>query len=44
MMTTTTMLTRQLYEDAAHLHRIRMRPPVQRDRFLNYWIDRDSFI
>ncbi len=42
-MNTTSPLTRQLYEDAANLHRIRLHPLVKRDRFINYWIDRDSF-
>jgi hypothetical protein len=43
MMNTTSPLAQQLYQDAVYLHRIRLHPPVQRDRILNYWIDRDSF-
>ena len=43
MMITTSPLTKQLYEDAAYLHRVHLHPQVQRDHFLNYWIDRDSF-
>lgn len=43
MMNTDTIEARQLYEDAAYLHRIRENPPVQRDRFINYWLDRDYF-
>lgn len=42
-MNTDTIGTQQLYEDAALLHRIRHEHPVQRDHFLNYWLDRDYF-
>ncbi len=42
-MTTKEMMTRQLYADAASLHQIHSKHAVQRDRFLHYWLDRDSF-
>jgi hypothetical protein len=43
MMIADNLGTRQLYEDAEYLHQIRHNPPVQRDRFINYWLDRDYF-
>jgi hypothetical protein len=43
LMTTKEMMTRQLYEDAVLLHRIHTEHAVRRDRFLNYWLDRDCF-
>ena len=42
-MITDNLGTRQLYEDAENMHRTRNNPPVQRDRFINYWLDRDNF-
>ena len=43
MMNRTSPLAQKLYDDAVYMHRIRENPPVQRDRILNYWLDRDYF-
>jgi hypothetical protein len=43
MMTARELMTRKLYEDAALLHRMQTEHPIRRDRFLNYWLDRESF-
>ena len=43
MMTARELMTQKLYEDAAMLHRLHTERPLKRDRFLNYWLDRDCF-